>query len=545
MAISVGGLASGLDTTSIITKLMELEKRPVEMVKQKQTKVKDQMAAWQEINTKLLALETAAGRINKASEFKGVKGAFENNNTSQKSDVVTVTPNTNISSGSYSFTVNQLAKAQKIVSDNTFSSLDANTGLKTMSITTANGTTEFTESTLSGLASAINADTSLGLTATTINTGGSSNPAYRLLLSSNVAGADAAFSVSAEYYPNWSGFDNQTMNFTETQSAQDAVVELDGMTITRKENSFDDLIDGVKFDLLSTGSGTITFESNPDDLVANVKGFVNAYNDFMDKTKEHDYYDVTTRESGILFGNSTLKNIQYRLRTIFSSTVGTANAGSGWYSSLPQIGIKSDSQNKIAVDEATLRVAIQKNILSVTNLFVSSGSGSFSFSDASGATVSGRYDTQVRPNPVSGVNEILMRRQGQSEWITLKNSGNFWEGPKGSDLEGLLIRAPMSTLRSGQTGSFTPVVGIAEQVKFQTSYLTEFSTEGAVFNQRRHLEQLHKGFGDDIKSMEDRIALKEKNLTEKYVKLEVLMSRLKGQSEYLTNQLANLPGLRK
>jgi len=545
MAITVGGLASGLDTTTIITKLMELEKRPVELIRGKQSRVTEEMAAWQEINTKLLSLETAAERINKNSEFKAITSTFNNNNTAQSSKVVELTPDTNITSGSYSFTVNQLAKAQKMVSDRSFASLDGNTGLKSFSITNANGTTTFNETTLSGLINAINADQSLGLKAMAINTGGSGSSAYKIQISAKAVGADNAFSVSAEYRSNFSGFSSDTLSFTNTQDAQDAMMELDGITVTRKDNSFEDLIEGVKFDLASTGSGTISFESDPNQLVSNVKDFVNSYNDFVAKTKEYDFYNVTTKESGILFGNSTLKGIEYRLRSIFSSTIGTANAGSGWYSSLPQIGIMSDSSNKIAVDEAKLKVAIKKNLLSVTNLFVSSASGSYSFNDATGATKAGTYDTRVRANSTTGINEIQMRRVGTSDWISLKQTGNFWEGPKSTDLEGLVIRAPMSTLSNGQTGTFTVVVGIAEQMKYHTGYMTEYSTEGAVFNQRRHLEKLHDGFGDDIKSMEDRIAIKEKNLAEKYVKLEVLMSRLKGQSEYLTNQLANLPGLRK
>jgi flagellar hook-associated protein 2 len=85
-------------------------------------------------------------------------------------------------------------------------------------------------------------------------------------------------------------------------------------------------------------------------------------------------------------------------------------------------------------------------------------------------------------------------------------------------------------------------IGVAEQVAYRTGFNTEFSTEGAIFNQRRSLETRKSEFQKQIEALELRINKKQETLTNKYVRLEVALAQLQSQSDYLTQQLDNLPG---
>ena len=58
--LSVDGLASGLDTTALIDSIMAVERRGVVLLEARQARVNNQLAAFREINTKLLAFQDTA-----------------------------------------------------------------------------------------------------------------------------------------------------------------------------------------------------------------------------------------------------------------------------------------------------------------------------------------------------------------------------------------------------------------------------------------------------------------------------------------------------
>ena len=538
MGISIDGLASGLDTTGIISKLMELEKRPIQKLVVKQAEIDDQLAAWQTINKKVLAFETAAQEMNTSTKFKALSSSFSNSNSNQTQEVATITVDENLASATYNFTVNQLATSTKLVSNESFSSTDAFVPNDSMTITTSTGSTVLTGMTsISNIVTGIN-DSGLGLTASLINVSGANNPSYRLQVASDATGVDSDFSINFEATTSFGGAVPLNLNFASSQAGQDAVVEIDGIQATRDTNTFDDLLTGVNFDLKSAGSGTVTLESDFDALISNVQDFVTAYNDVMDEIKIYDFYNTSTKEKGVLYGNSTVRGVASRLKNIITNTIGTVSASSGHFSALSQVGVKTDATYRLAVDTAKLQSALETNLNGVANLFVSSGSGTYEFVSGTGGTVGARYSTRVATNS-SGQKIVEMLREGTSTWLTMTRAGNFLHGPVGTDIEGLIIRAPESTLTNGETGFMQPIIGIAEQIRYQSAYMTEYSKSGAIYNERKHLEDLNEEYDKETRNLEERVATKQANLQSRYAALEVLMSKLKGQSDYLTTQLAS------
>ena len=67
--VSVSGLVSGIKTDDIISKILEFERRPIEQFQANQDKLKSQLAAYQEANTRLLAVKEAAGDLAASSFF--------------------------------------------------------------------------------------------------------------------------------------------------------------------------------------------------------------------------------------------------------------------------------------------------------------------------------------------------------------------------------------------------------------------------------------------------------------------------------------------
>lgn len=552
--IQITGLISGLDSTSIVQKLVELEKAPVASLQNKQAAISDQVTAWQTLNTKLLTLNTAVHNLNTNQKFRGTNGAFTNS-IPGGANIVNMTTTGNAGSGTYSFAVNNLATQHKMQSATGYSSATASTGINSMTITLTRGSTvqtqnglgagapaqpgisqTFTQGTLQELSSAINSS-SLGITASIVNSGSSDAPSYKMLLVSNDTGANQSFTVSTAPGQNGLGPAPNPLSFTTTQTARDASITLDGLAVTRASNTVNDLLPGMSLSLIGTGSGEIKLASDNATIVKNVQSFATAYNDVMDFTHAQMAY-TKGQSTQPLFGNSTLLNIQQGLNSIVSGPVDGLPADNG-YTSLSQVGVTTDVNNRLSVDTAKLTQALSGNATGVRRLFTPNAQGTYTSIIATGATVSGVYDTRVTSD-ANGQPVMQMRRQGTADWLTMTQSGNTFDGPAGSDLAGFAMEA--NNIHAGDTGTMNVSVGIAEKLSYRTGFYTEYSSQGAIYNEQTSLTKRNEDYQKQIDTLNMRIKKKSDDLTAKYARLESLLATLKGQSSYLSQQLSTLPG---
>jgi flagellar hook-associated protein 2 len=166
MAGSVSGLVSGLDTDAIIAKMLEYGQKPIKLLQNKQTTYTDQLTAWQDFNTRLLALRTKAGALSNSYNFK------DKTATSSDTSSLTVSAYTDAVVGTYTISVDRLAQAEQIQSQG-YADLDTTT-IGTGKLTVGVGdaakeiTIDTTNNTLSGLKDAINR-AGVGVTASIVD----------------------------------------------------------------------------------------------------------------------------------------------------------------------------------------------------------------------------------------------------------------------------------------------------------------------------------------------------------------------------------------
>lgn len=535
MAISIDGLVSGMDTTSIVQQLIDLEKRPIALKQTKQDDLATQKLAWQEINTKLLAIETAAGKLNTVSNFAARAATFANNNATGGS-VLSVTPGSSSVVGSFGVKVTQIASAQKSAQDQTYASISTAVGaVGTLTVNdgTAHNISLTAGMTLDQIRNAINTS-GAAVNATIINSGTTASPAYQIIMTGDDTGAANSFTATASLSVG-------TLSFTDTVAAQDALMTVDGVAITKSSNTVTDVIEGATLNLSTVGSGTITMAANVDGIVSNIKDFVAAYNDATALIKTHTTYNQDNNTKGALFGNATLNTIYNQIRSIMTTAISGADVtDTNTLSSLAQIGIKNDNENIMAVDETKLRDALKNNFAQTQNLFVPSGAGTYTFVTADRNTTGGTYDTQIVD--IGGGNyRLQMKLTGSSTWTTLDQTGSFASGPVGSSLEGLLIQT--GTLAAGDvgtTGTMTVKVGVGQLMKDANAAITEFSSEGLIFNQYKSIETRDKELQLQINDLTERLAKKQEDLKTKFANLEVLLSKLNSQQQYLAGALGSI-----
>lgn len=162
------------------------------------------------------------------------------------------------------------------------------------------------------------------------------------------------------------------------QPPQDAEVRLGatelggGLLITSPTNELDDVIDGVKLDLLATDEKpvTISIKGDTEKAKAGVIEFVNAYNEMLTFFREVAKYDKDADEAAPLQGDRNLPRIQQEMARLFINPVQGLPEEANL---LMAIGLKIGAEGTIEVDEDKLNQAVGDDLSKVANLFRSYG----------------------------------------------------------------------------------------------------------------------------------------------------------------------------
>lgn len=104
------GLVSGLDIASIVDQLVAIQARPRQQVEQRNVVLQSQQVAFQDVNARVLAAQSAVNRFSTETVFQGTTA------TSSDESVLTATSTTGAVPGNYTFRVAQLVSAQQNIS---------------------------------------------------------------------------------------------------------------------------------------------------------------------------------------------------------------------------------------------------------------------------------------------------------------------------------------------------------------------------------------------------------------------------------------------
>jgi len=391
--ITSQGVGSNIDIAGIVSKLMAIERIPLNRLDEKKTSFDARISALGSIKGKLSTLQSSLSGLKNGTSLLAAKA--------QSSDtaIVKATGTSGAIAGNYSIEVSQLAQSQKLVatgqadataaigvgtlsidigtiSGGTF---DAVTGKYTGAGYTANAggpyniTIDSTNNTLEGIRDAINT-ANIGVTATIVNDGNATTP-YRLVLSSTDSGANQSIRVAVAGDASLSTLLSHdpagTQNLSQTVTAQDATFKVDGISITKSSNTVTDVIQGVTLELTGKTTGTpatISVSQDTDAAKVAIEAFVKAYNDLYSEIKTQTDSGYSSGEVGALASDSATRQIHSSIRDELNKTP-TGITGS--YDTLSSIGVSFQTDGTLALDAATLETALTTDNNNVAELFSS------------------------------------------------------------------------------------------------------------------------------------------------------------------------------
>ena len=378
MGLGVSGLMSGLDTDSIISKLMDLERRPILQLQKKEAGYQAKITALGQVKSAMSDLKSAVEALKKSDGFMSYSA------TSSDTDILEVSAGDDVVPGNYNITVSQLASAQSVRSA-AFGSSDAVVGTGTLTIQVGSGSAVNIEidsehNTLSDIAQAIN-ESDAEVTAGVINDGSGN---FYLTLQSQKTGTENTISLTMQD-DDGSNTDSAGLSslyadpasqaLTETQAAANAQLTVNGISVERSSNEISDLVDGLTINLKSADtSKTVTVSTSKDfgGIKNKLESFVKSYNALIDTLKQQTGYNAATKQGGTLLGDSTVSRIGLGLSRMVYETVEGIDKS---VNSLSKLGIEMDDTGHLSLDTGKLTKAMETHPDDVATFFTSDETG--------------------------------------------------------------------------------------------------------------------------------------------------------------------------
>jgi flagellar hook-associated protein 2 len=351
-----------MDTNSIINGLVGIERQAVRRIERKRAQTQQAASTFSTLRGKLEALQDMATKMSEAKTFGRL--------SAQSSDEAVLTTNAegDADTGGLNVLVERLAKADKVmsnrVSDKSASGLLSPGSLE---LTIGDDVFEFevtADTTLEDLKNAINA-TDADFSASIVNDG----TGYRLTVSGTETGAENSVGIT-----ELGGFSLGLEDPSNVLSqAQDAQIVIDGrLTITSDSNTFEDVIEGVTFDVHKTSQDPVEVNISRD-----AEGQAEAIGEFVDAYNEvASFIDGQIRpaqvgERSMLHNDSTMSSIRNQLR----ETLRTVIPNGSDYNTASRIGIETTSTGGIELDKAKLEDALEADFSGVMSIFVQDDTG--------------------------------------------------------------------------------------------------------------------------------------------------------------------------
>lgn len=404
-----GGLASGLDTNSIIEGLTKLEQRPLDMLRARQAAFKSQVSLIGSLTSKIGAFFTAAKALSDQGAL-GVKSSSTNTD-------FTATPNSQASAGSYSIAVEKLAIAgqQRTVVPFGAESAPVRGGTLEVKVQgTSYGTITINDGdTLSTVAANIRG---LGAPVNVSLLSNGTGSTYLSITNKNTGFSTPTAATALELIEttNPGAVLGQPLGFGISTAAVNAEFTVDNLKFTRPSNTITDVIAGTTVQLKgkTNVAEQLTLDYDTAATATNLQKFVDAYNDIMKAAQEQlKLGGANTDRQATLAGDSTVKSLITSIQGVLTSTV----SGLGGVRALADLGVKTNYQDgSLSIDQTKLASAIASDSAAVNEIFSDTLTGigalAFNLNRKFTSTIGGLFSERTK-----SLNASIRRLDGDAE----------------------------------------------------------------------------------------------------------------------------------
>jgi flagellar hook-associated protein 2 len=380
--ISFGGLGSGLNTGAIIDALLSIERIPIEKLEQRKEDEQKKLDLLNQLKGHVAGLREASSKIASLAGFLSYQA------TVSHEGYATISAGGSATAGGHTLRIDSLAASDRWAFDGV--------AAKDVDLATADGQgVSFTydgvdydvaltadASSLEEIAAAISDATDGVLSVSVVNSSTEAAPSWQLVIAGKETGADFRITDLASSVAgltiDGTGADlngvPQSVNHIAVGS--NAVALIDGLQVTRNDNDFSGVIEGVSIQATTADpSTTISFTIEPDkeSVQTTVQGWLDAYNKVVSFINAQSQYDEDDGPSGPLFGDSALRTLRSTLTsTLFGQSAAQAEGDVEGYGTLKLLGIDSAADGTLTINATKFSEKLDANLEAFADLFVDS-----------------------------------------------------------------------------------------------------------------------------------------------------------------------------
>lgn len=499
--VAATGIGSGLDIEGLVTQLVAAERGPTESrLVQREARFTSELSAFGTLQGALSSLQGSVNRLASASTFD------QRSVSSGDSDVVTASVAGEASAGSFNVGIDRLAQAQSLASTS-FATLDETVGEGELTIrfgnadvtpadpgpesldsftvnperSTATITIDSSNNSLQGVRDAINA-ADIGVSAAIVDDG----TGFRLLLSSDDTGVNNSIEIQVADTGDGNAtdasglsrlaFNENAVNLTQTVAAEDASFTINGLALTSDSNRVDNVIDGVDLTLRATTEAavSVTVSDNSSAVRGAIEGFVNAFNSFANVAGNLTSYDAETDRAGVLQGDFSARSIIDQVRRALG---GSADGFDGPFGSLAELGITTQADGSLSIDDGRLNNALNNNFDSIAGVFAQvgqTGDSNIRFDSATDTTQVGNFGVEVT--------QLATRGVFQGSAITAPSGGSPLVIDASNDSLALLVDGIESSTINITQGSYSSGEALAAELQSRINGDSALAEAGVTVN---------------------------------------------------------------
>lgn len=308
-------------------------------------------------------------------------------------------------------------------------------------------------------------------------------------------------------------------------AAQDALLLVDGVTVTRSENSFDDLFAGHKVTLNAVGTSTLASADSSTSVQERINSFLTIANDLKSYLTEATQRGLNGAEPGPLAGDVAAQSVLSRMRNIATQPISGFGAEPVF---LAQIGIQTERDGTLTLNAERFERAMAENPEIVDALFSTKYSSEdpdlqvtgLSFAPPKVGSYALVYDPSTSPATAT--------LDGQALNVTTNSAGKVVLRASGGDANGLQIilgtdKSLNTTVRYGQS--------MADQLK--TYGETLLGASGIIARRETELSKNLLGFETNLQDIETKAAALTERYNIRFGRMEAVITSLNKTGEYM------------
>ncbi len=390
--ISSAGIGSGLDVSSIVSKLMSIERAPLNQLESQASGFNAKLTTLGKLQSQYATLRDKANALVSTTLWTSTSAAASD------SAVLKVSTASNAVAGNYAVAVNRLAVGQTVIGA---AQADSHTALGAGSLTielgsygdgtpaagftAKSGSTPVTltiadaDSSLAGLRDKLIA-ANAGVLASIV----SDASGARLSIRSRETGAENAFRISST---EASGDGNAASGLSalaydasaaspgllRTTSAANADLSINGISVSSASNTLNNVVDGLTLTLQKTTTAAVdvTVKSDTDAVRGAVTDFVAAFNTLAGFLHSQTAYNADNKTAGSLQGDQGALGMLSQLRGVLNE----GSSASTLWGRLSDVGLVQKADGTLETSASKLDNALE-NLGELRKLLATDGPSS-------------------------------------------------------------------------------------------------------------------------------------------------------------------------